>query len=372
MPAVFIGPDLASSTGFGPLHPLGQSRQRAVRYLCADMGWLSNEEILAPLSPDRDVLERFHEPHYVSALKLASDNQHVTPEHRARYHFGTMENPVFSGLFERASGTVGGSILAAQHALNGACAFHPAGGTHHGRPDRASGFCYFNDPLFALFTLLDAGVDKIAYVDLDAHHGDGVQDGIGHDPRVALASIHEIGRWPGTGALDDRADSGRARNGPAPRGMNDSELLKLVREGVLPHLESHGTEAVVITCGADALIGDPLSGLEVSNVGLWKAVMDIVREYPRAVLLGGGGYNPWTTTRAWAGLWGVLRSGADIAREVPDTPLPPASRKMFSGFESDLVDEDEIDPRWISHIDDRPNDGPIRSEIDEILRAWAE
>src|SRR5207344_3103305 len=100
----------------------------------------------------------------------------VNAEERTRYGLGTMENPLFPGLFERAATSVGGSILAAQLALEGRVAFHPAGGTHHGRPGRASGFCYFNDPVFAVLTLLRAGLERVLYVDLDAHHGDGVQD----------------------------------------------------------------------------------------------------------------------------------------------------------------------------------------------------
>src|SRR5690606_37637711 len=124
-------------------------------------------------------------------------------------------NPLFPGLFERAATSVGGSILAARLALEGRIAYHPAGGTHHGRPDRASGFCYFNDPAFAILALLEAGLERVLYVDLDAHHGDGVQDAFAADERVHTVSIHEAGRWPGTGAASDTGD-GRACNLPVP------------------------------------------------------------------------------------------------------------------------------------------------------------
>lgn len=362
---VFIGTPLSNASGFPPLHPLGQTRQKAVRELSALMGWLDENDVIAPDAASLDTLTRLHQSDYIRALKQASDSGKVSLETRERYHFGTMENPIFEGLFERASKTVGGSLLAARYAAAGEVAFHPAGGTHHGRPDRASGFCYFNDPVFGVLGLLDNGLARVGYVDLDAHHGDGVQDAFDTDERVICASIHEDGRWPGTGRLDDRAGHGLARNAPVPRNINDSEFLRLVIEGVVPHLERMKVEALVITSGADALKGDPLSSMDVSNGALWRAITTLITQWPKAVVLGGGGYNPWTTTRGWAGLWAVL-SGQDTTQ-----PMPEAGRALLSDFESDLVDEDDVEPFWLDSVMDPPNEGPVRPEFDDILRAWS-
>lgn len=363
---VFIGAPLSSDSGFPPLHPLGQTRQKAVRELCAIMGWLDESEVIAPDFADTGTLMRLHSEAYIKALKTSSDSGKVSMEHRTLYQFGTMENPIFPGLFERASRTVGGSMLAARLAFEGQTAFHPAGGTHHGRPDRASGFCYFNDPVFGILQFLDLSVGRVGYVDLDAHHGDGVQDAFNLDARVVCCSVHEENRWPHTGALKDRAGSGLARNAPVPRGINDSEFLKIVAEGIVPHLKRNAVETLVITSGADALLGDPLSSMNLSNGALWNAITMLVEIWPKAIVLGGGGYNPWTTTRGWAGLWARL-SGQTISENIPD-----AAKSLLSGFESDLVDEDELEDCWLDAIEDPPNPGEIRDEINAILSAWQE
>jgi acetoin utilization protein AcuC len=243
--------------------------------------------------------------------------------------------------------------------MDGRVVFHPSGGTHHGRADRASGFCYFNDPVFAILKFLDLGLDRVLYVDLDAHHGDGVQDAFEADSRVLTISIHEEKRWPHSGLVDDRA-AGCARNLPVPRGFNDSELNFLMDHAVYPLATSFDPQALVITCGADGLDGDPLSRLALSNVGLWTAVEKLLSLSDRTVVLGGGGYNPWTVVRCWGGLWGRL-SG----REIP-ADLPPQAQAFLSGFECDLIDEDEVPEAWISTLADQPNKGPVRPEIESL------
>lgn len=306
-------------------------------------------------------LERFHRNDYIEALRSAELNGLTPVAARETYRIGTIENPVFPGLFERASTSVGGSILAAGLALEGRIAYHPAGGTHHGRPDRASGFCYFNDPVFAILKCLDEGLDRILYVDLDAHHGDGVEDAFAHEERVFTISIHEAGRWPFTGRLDDRRD-GRARNLPVPPRLNDSEFAFLMSEAVLPLAIRFGPQAVVLTCGADCLRGDPLSTMELSNAALWDAATRLVDLSPAAIVLGGGGYNPWTVARAWAGLWGRL-----CGFRLP-AGLPCAAQELLAGLICDLVDEEDVRPEWIGTLADAPNPGPIRDEVQAIAR----
>lgn len=360
--AVFLTHDIFSAPAFGKNHPLSIPRHGAVVALCRSLGWLEPGELVECTLPDSKVLARFHDAAYLAAFAEAADSMVASPAVRQRYNLGTMECPLFPGLWDRARATVGGAIRAAQCALQGQIAFHPAGGTHHGGRDRASGFCYLNDPVFAILTLLEAGLKRVLYVDLDAHHGDGVEDAFAGDARVMTISVHEAGRWPGTGALGDRRD-GRARNIPVPAGFNDNELQFLMREAVLPTAVTFAPEAVVVTCGADALAGDPLSRLELSNVELSDAVMALVGLTPYAVVLGGGGYNPWTLARAWAGLWGRL-SGRDTEIE-----LPPDARALLTGLDCDLVDEEDRDPRWLTHLWDEHGDGPVRDEIKRIAEA---
>src|SRR5690606_5585276 len=226
-------------------------------------------------------------------------------------------------------------------------AFHPGGGTHHGRPERASGFCYFNDPVFAILTLLDGGISRLLYVDLDAHHGDGVQDAFARDGRVSFFSIHEEGRWPGTGGLHDRL-GGRAVNVPVPRGITDAEYWFIVEQLLAPMLGRFRPEAVVVTLGADALVGDPLSAMQLANHTLWAATELCIAQAGAAVVLGGGGYNPWTTARLWAGAWARL-SG----QPIPPL-LPECAQQVLRGLHCDLVDDEDCEPYWLTTIADPP------------------
>jgi acetoin utilization protein AcuC len=305
-------------------------------------------------------LRWFHTAEYVAALRRASDAGRVDAETRRRHHLGTMENPLFPGLFERAATSVGGSILAAELALEGRIAFHPAGGTHHGRADRASGFCYFNDPVFAVLRLLRAGVEPVLYADLDAHHGDGVQDAFAGEARVFTVSIHEQDRWPHTGGASDLGQ-GRARNLPVPPGFNDAELEALMAAVVLPLARRVAPAAVVITCGADALAGDPLSRMALSNVALWSAVEQLAALSPAAVVLGGGGYNPWTVARCWTGLWGRL-----CGRAIPDI-LPARARSILAALSCDLVEDEDIEDAWLTTLADPARRGEIRPAIRSLM-----
>jgi acetoin utilization protein AcuC len=291
--ALFVGSDVYRESAFGKNHPLSIIRVAGVVDVCEMLGWFDHEQFRD--SPQASVaqLREFHDPDYIEAIISADRNGRVEKEVREQYRLGTMENPLFPGLFKRASTAVGGSILASELAMDGRVVFHPSGGTHHGRTDRASGFCYFNDPVFSILTFLAHGIERVLYVDLDAHHGDGVQDAFADNPRVLTISIHEEKRWPHSGLVDDRA-AGAARNLPVPKGFNDSELDYLIERAVLPLGQMFAPDALVITCGADALDGDPLSKLSLSNTGLWQAVEKLLNLTPRTVVLGGGGYNPWT------------------------------------------------------------------------------
>jgi acetoin utilization protein AcuC len=356
---LYIGSEVFRRAAFGANHPLKIMRHSAVLDLVRHLGWLPESEFRTSTPATIEQLTEFHDRAYVEALQYADSTGRVDPEVRERYNLGTMENPLFEGLFERAATTVGGSILAARLACDGHVAFHPSGGTHHGRRDRASGFCYFNDPVFAVKTLLDEGRARVLYLDLDAHHGDGVEEAFVDDPRVLTVSIHEQDRWPYSGAADDRRNGG-ARNMPVPRGFNDSELVYLMVYAVLPIVEKFRPEALVLCCGADSLAGDPLSGMQLSNVALWDAV-DLMLEFRLpTVVLGGGGYNPWTVSRYWAGMWGRLSGQASPER------LPEAAIEMMQGMECDLVDEEDIRPEWLTTLVDSPYDGPVRPEIESL------
>ncbi len=355
-PAAFVGHDIYRQAAYGRLHPLTIARVEAVIDVCRALDWFVPGEYVTSPRASEDELLAFHSADYVAALRAASATGAVAADCRARYAIGTMENPLFVGLFERASTAVGGSIAAAELALDGRIGFNPAGGTHHGRRDRASGFCYFNDPVFAILRLLRGGVDRVLYVDLDAHHGDGVQDAFADDARVVTLSIHEAGRWPYSGDAGDDG-GGRAINLPVPKGFNDAELALLVDDVLLPLGDRISPEAVVVTCGADALAGDPLASMALTNVALWDALERIVALAPHAVVLGGGGYNPWTLTRYWTGIW------ARLSRRPIPARLPAAASELLRRLHCDLIDDEDVDPRWIDTLADEPCDALVRDDV---------
>ena len=359
LPPVFVSHDIYRQAGYGANHPLAIARVGPVMDLCRVLGWLGEGAYRVSPQASEQQLAAFHALDYIRALQRASDSGRVDAETRRRYALGTMENPLFPQLFERAATSVGGSILAAELALEGRVAFHPAGGTHHGRPARASGFCYFNDPVFSILTLLGAGLERVLYVDLDAHHGDGVQDAFAGDGRVFTVSIHEAGRWPHTGEHDTE----RACNLPVPLHFNDSELDLLIEQVVLPLAVRLSPQGIVITCGADALAGDPLSSMALSNGALWSAVERLVATARGAVVLGGGGYNPWTLARYWTGLWATL-SG----RAIPDE-LPSPAREILASLTCDLVDHEEVRDEWFMTLNDERNDGPVRDAVLALAEA---
>lgn len=355
---LYIGGEVFRRPAFGNNHPLNIVRHSAVLDMVRLLGWLPDEAFVEAQPASLAQLLGFHDRGYIEALQYAESAGRVSPEIRERYNIGTLENPLFQGLFERASTTVGGSIRAAELALAGHVIFHPSGGTHHGRPDRASGFCYFNDPVFAILTFLGNGREHVLYVDLDAHHGDGVEDAFREDPRVLTVSIHEAERWPYSGEAGVRD---AACNLPLPKYANDSELDYLMDNAVLPLARAHEPQAIVVCCGADCLAGDPLSSMEFSNVALWRAVDRLLALAQPTVLLGGGGYNPWTVTRYWAGMWGHINAFAMPAR------LPREAAEFLEAMECDLVDDEEIDESWLTGIADSPYPGVVREAVKSVV-----
>ncbi len=360
LPPLLISAEVYRKTGYGSNHPLAIPRVGAVLDLCETLGWFTETPYTESYVASIADLTRFHDDDYVAALIAAEDAGKVSAEQRQRYNIGTMENPLFQGLFERASTCVGGSIQAGRLAMEGRWVYHPSGGTHHGMAGRASGFCYFNDVVFAVLSLMDHGAGRVLYVDLDAHHGDGVQAAFEADPRVFTFSLHEENRWPHTGALDDR-DQGSARNIPVPAKFCDDELAFIMTEAVAPLATRFAPDAVVVCCGADGLTGDPLSTMNLSNGALWSAVEAACGHADAAVIVGGGGYNPWTVARCWAGLWGRI-----AGFELPGT-LPGPAQKVLSRLECDLIDEEDVEAAWLTTLVDEPSRGPVRDEVKQAV-----
>ena len=292
-PPLYVSAEIFARSAFPAPHPLAFPRAGLVKRCAArSVGSTAlTSKASRPAAPTSSAIttpamsRRLRAPTAISSSRRTSGKNTIS---------GLRANPIFPGLFERAATAVGGSLLAARLAFEGRVVFHPPGGTHHGGKAAASGFCFFNDPVFAILELLALGAQRVAYVDFDAHHGDGVEEAYAEEPRVMTISIHEADRWPRTGALSDRR-GGNARNMPVPRGLNDDEFALLVEEAVLPLLGGFAPDALVILSGADALAGDPLAKLALSNGALVSAVARVAALAPAVVVLGGAATTPGTS-----------------------------------------------------------------------------
>ncbi len=363
--ARMIASEIYRSSTYGSKHPLRIPRVSTAVDLARALGWLPRESYINSPRARPETLARWHRPEYLAALQAAEVAGSVSPETRERHGLGTVSNPVFPEMFRRPATAAGASILAGE-LLRAPGAIHsPAGGTHHGMPDRANGFCYLNDPVFAILSLRASGLTRIAYVDIDAHHPDGVVHGFGDDPDVLILSVHEEGRWPSTGMLEERG-AGEVWNIPVPKGFNDTEMAAVREELILPRVAAFRPEAVIVQCGADAVLEDPLARLSLSNNAHWAVVAALKAMTDRFLVLGGGGYNPWTVGRLWTGVWAMV-SG----REIPER-LPRSAQAVLRGLEWRGHSGGKAPPEhFFTTLRDAPREGPLRDEIRERLQALA-
>ncbi|MCG7629566.1 acetoin utilization protein AcuC [Epibacterium sp. MM17-32] len=365
---LFIGHEIYRGSSYGRWHPLRVPRVSTTMDLSRALGWLPPAAFVTSPRAKPAALHAWHTPSYVAALQAAEDAQAVSAEIRARHHIGTVSNPVYPEIFRRPATAAGGSILAGELLARGGVVYNPAGGTHHGMPDRANGFCYLNDPVLAMLSLRHHGARRIAYVDIDAHHCDGVAAAFHGDEDVLMISVHEENLWPRTGLLQDDA-GGSALNLPVPRGLNDSEMAHIREALILPAVAGFAPDAVVLQCGADAVTEDPLAHLDLSNSAHWAIVAALKPLTPRYLVLGGGGYNPWSVGRLWTGVWGTL-NGQDIPDRVPAEAEELLRRLEFKGHRLGRNPPEH----WFTTLRDAPRDGPLRPSIVDrvavLRRRW--
>lgn len=347
---IFLGADIYRRPIATPPHPLATLRAPLAEDLARAMGWLPETQYrTAPLA-GRAALERFHNKDYLDALIQAEADQDLPPGLRDRFRIGADANPIHPAVFRRPATSAGGAILAAELTAGGGIVHFPGAGNHHAWPGRASGFCYLNDAVLGIMAWLDQGLTRIAYLDLDAHHGDAVQAAFATDPRVLTISVHEAGRWPRTGTGSDPANA--ILNYPVPERFNDAELARLMDCTILPSIVAHQPQAIMLLPGADALADDAMSKLALSNRALWAAVEAIKPLAPRLIVLGGGGYNPYALARAWSGIWAILND-----HPIPDI-LPPAALDVLAKIGYFRLRSRPPPAHWLTSIADRRQTEP--------------
>lgn len=368
---LFVGAEVYRGSSYGSAHPLRVPRVSTVMDLARALGWLPAGRYRTSPRAKPQALGLWHDPAYIAALiraeALARGEAEPAPDEvetlRRRHGLGTLSNPLFPEMFRRPATGAGGVMWAAETlAAAPSGAIHvPGGGTHHGLRDRANGFCYLNDVVLGLQVLRRAGLSRLAYVDIDAHHCDGVEAGFADAPEVLLISVHEEGRWPFSGGLG-QAGAGNLFNLPVPRGLNDTEMRAILHGLILPRVAAHRPEAIVLQCGADALEEDPLARLALSNNAHVEVLRALRPLSPRLLVLGGGGYNPWSVGRCWTRIWGEL-----AGEEVPDH-LPPEAEAVLRALSWGGGGRPPPDERLLTTLRDPPREGRIRPEISERLR----
>jgi acetoin utilization protein AcuC len=322
----------------GPEHPLRPARVILTRELINAYGIVDGERVVETPARDaaEDELRLVHTERYIEAVTRAGHGERGDWE---SYGFGPGDNPIFPQMHEASARVAGASLTAAEAVLSGRAehAFNPAGGLHHAMPERASGFCVYDDPAIAMAWLLWQGVERIAYVDVDVHHGDGPQAIFYADPRVLTISLHQYG-WifPGTGDVSESGAGdadGTKVNVPLPASTTDDEWLAAFRAVVPPLVRAWKPDVLVTQLGCDTHFTDPLAELGLST-GAYRetAVMlhGLAHEAAggRWVATGGGGYQ-WARVvpRAWT-IYFAEMAGASIPDEIPESWIEQAEREL--------------------------------------------
>lgn len=362
MTPVFIGSEIYRGSSYGAAHPLHIPRVSTVMDLVRALGWLKPGQYRTSPRAKPAALTGFHTPDYIAALQRAEATQSVDEVALQRHALGTTANPIFPEMFRRPATGAGGVMLAAELVLGGGVVHVPGGGTHHAMADRANGFCYLNDPVLCLLALRRLGLTRIAYVDIDAHHADGVEAALGADDDMLLISVHEEGRWPYTGKLND-TDGGHSLNLPVPRGFNDTEMTHVLQRLILPLLNKFQPQAIVLQSGSDAILEDPLSRLALSNNAHVDVAVTLRDVAPRLIVLGGGGYNPWSVGRCWTRVWGALND-----QHLEDA-LPPKAQAVLQNLSWNRRGPAwQVQPHWMDTLNDPPRPGPLRPDLTDRVK----
>jgi acetoin utilization protein AcuC len=310
--AVFIHSRQLEKYKYPPECPFKTERAAKTCRILNTMGLLAGEgkKQVFPEPAQRDILKTFHTAKYLNALKSSEKGNWDIES--MKMGIGTPDVPVFRGMYDYAVLACGGTIKAAQMLLCGEAeiAFNPSGGYHHAGPELAAGFCYINDTAIVCKYLADKG-KKVLYLDIDVHHGDGVQTAFYDRNDVMTISLHESGKllFPGTGFEDEIGEGegkGFCVNIPLPTGTYDSAYLEVFYKVVKPLIKAYNADIIVLEAGGDVLAGDPLAHLKLTN-NIYPEILDFLLRQNKPILIeGGGGYNVENTVRAWCLIWSIV------------------------------------------------------------------
>ena len=354
--AAFVYDDVLSGHVLSEAHPMKPVRLRYTYELLDAYGAFDapNTRLVPPRQATEEEVLVYHTSAYVRAVQSFSRGEGTLS--LMEFNFGPGDNPVYEGIYDAAVWSTGASLKAAELLISGEvdAAFSISGGLHHAMPGYSYGFCVFNDPVIAIKALVAQGM-RVAYVDIDCHHGDGVQHAFYDTDAVLTISIHESGAFlfPGTGFTQE-SGAGRGRgysvNLPLYPYTSDEVYLWALREVVPPLVEAFHADVLVTQLGIDSHFRDPITHLALTVQGFETAVAELARLSPsRWLALGGGGYDLQAVARAWTLAYGVM-SEQDFPPEIP-----ASYRERYDV--ATLKDPDEV---------------PIDDSVKKETRAFAE
>ncbi len=345
----FIYTDEFLKFDYGAEHPLKISRLKLVYELIRSYGLLNlpNTQLIKARKATDEELMLFHKKEYLDILRMA--NSGIEMPHAFFYGVGSGDNPIFKGLLDWSRLMTGASLQAANLVESGEVdiAFNISGGLHHAMASKASGFCYINDIVIAITSLLKKN-KKIAYIDIDAHHGDGVQQAFYDSNKVLTISIHETGEvlFPGTG-FEYETGTGEGKgysvNIPMPPYSDDELFVYAFNEVVPPLIEKFKPDIVVSQLGVDSFHSDPLAHLNYTNNGYSEVVRKIKEISPKWVALGGGGYDIPNVARAWTLAWAIMND-INLPDEIPEDYLKKYKKEGF--MDNRLRDPEYNENSW--------------------------
>jgi acetoin utilization protein AcuC len=309
---------------YGPTHPLKMYRLRLTYKLMEAYGLTSLPQsyIIRPKPAPQEEVLTFHTPQYLEALRLADSGIWFADAYR--WGLGPGDNPITEGIYRCSLLKCGASLAAAEEIISGhsRISFNFAGGLHHAMPSKASGFCYLNDAVVAINKLVKH-FSKVAYIDIDAHHGDGVQYAFYKTDKVLTISIHQSGYYlfPGTGFEDEIGEGqgkGYSVNIPLLPQAGDDVFIKAMDEVIIPLVSAYNPDVIVTQLGVDTFASDPLTTLEMSTEGFCYAIKAFKGLNKPWLALGGGGYDVGNVARGWTLAWAIMND-IDLPDEVPNS-----------------------------------------------------
>ncbi len=342
--------------------PFDTGRAGKTRSTLKSMGLLGGKKCreIIPAKASQIEMEKFHERIYLNAIREA-EKGNLTPEAFAM-GIGTPDCPVFHSMFEYFSLAGGASLTGARLILSGEAdiVFNPAGGFHHAGPKYASGFCFVNDIVLAALELIAAG-KRVLFLDLDVHHCDGVQNAFYERNDIMTISLHESGKtlFPGTG-FENECGAGKgvgfSINLPLPVGTYDAAYKKIFMEAALPLIKAFAPEVFIMELGMDALAGDPLAHLHLTNNAYVDIIKEILKLGKPILATGGGGYNAAAAARGWALAWSVLCGEDEHDLGIGLGGVMLETSEWLGGLRDRILVTDAVIRR------------PVDAEIDRVIR----